>query len=335
MESVLVTGGAGFIGSNITEALLLRGYRVTVLDDLSSGSLENIDRLLPGKQFTFIRGSIFDSGLLRSVMKIYQITAICHQAALPSVTQSVLDPVKTLDTNITGTANLFDIAAEKGCRRVVFASSCAVYGDSPELPKREDMPLKPQSPYAVSKAAKEMLAKTFCGIHNMEIVALRYFNVYGKKQNPASDYAAVIPAFIARALRNEPIPVEGDGLQTRDFVYVDDVVQANLLALSVNNIAGRCFNIASGTSTCILDLAKFILKITGSASALTHGAPRPADIRESRADIWSARRDLGYAPAYDIGRGLEDTVKWFRKECIRAAGPASPHTPRTEAQVAC
>lgn len=311
MESVLVTGGAGFIGSNIAETLLLQGDRVTVLDDLSSGSLDNIEHLLHNRNFTFIRGSIFDSGLLRSIMKIYQVTSISHQAAITSVSKSILDPVKTVETNITGTTNVFDIAAEKGCKRVVFASSCAVYGDAPALPIREDTALSPKSPYAVSKAAKEMLAKAFCGMHDVELVGLRYFNVYGRRQSPDSDYAAVIPTFVSKAIRNEPLPIEGNGLQTRDFVYIDDVVQANLLALTTDNVSGKCFNIANGSSISILDLAKSIINISGSTSSISYKPPRPGDIKESRADITGAGRELGYAPRYDIVKGLEQTIAWF------------------------
>jgi UDP-glucose 4-epimerase len=317
MESVLVTGGAGFIGSNIVEALLAQGNRVVVLDDLSSGRMDNIDHLLQNKQFTFIRGSVLDSGLLRSIMRTYQICGISHQAAIPSVMKSILEPVRTIEANIAGTANLFDIAAESGCRRVVFASSCAVYGDGPEPVKREDMPLKPLSPYAVSKAAKEMLAQNFCSLHNIKITGLRYFNVYGRRQDPASGYAAVMPTFITKALRNEPIPIEGDGAQTRDFVFVDDVVKANLLALKAENGAGRCFNIASGFSVSIRELATIITGIAGSRSDIIHMPGRPGDIKESRADIGSAMRELGYTPEYDIVRGIEQTVLWY-KQAYRA-----------------
>lgn len=331
MESILVTGGAGFIGSNIAEALLLQGHRVTVLDDLSSGSLENIDRLLHQKNFTFVRGTIFDRGLLRAIIRIYRISAISHQAAIPSVANSILDPVRTVETNITGTTNLFDIAADKGCKRVVFASSCAVYGDSSEMPKKEDMAISPKSPYAVTKAAKEMLARNFCSIHDMEIVGLRYFNVYGRRQSPDSDYAAVIPTFISKAIRNEQIPLEGDGLQTRDFVYIDDVVEANLLALRAANISGRCFNIAHGSSISILDLAKYIIKATRSTSILTHKPARPGDIRQSRADIREARRDLGFIPRYDIISGLEQTVNWFLKAYSPIAGTPLVAQPRIQA----
>ncbi len=319
MESILVTGGAGFIGSNIAEALLAQGYRVIVLDDLSSGRMENIDHLLHDENFTFIRGSILDSGLLRSIMRSYQICGISHQAAIPSVVKSILEPVKTMETNVAGTANLFDIAAESGCKRVVFASSCAVYGDGPEPVKREDMPLKPLSPYAVSKAAKEMLAKNYCDLRNISIVGLRYFNVYGRRQDPASGYAAVMPSFITKAIRNEPIPIDGDGDQTRDFVFVDDVVKANLLVLRAENGAGRCFNIASGFSISIRELATIITEVAGSQSTIIHKPERPGDIKESRADIGNAMRDLGYTPEYDIVRGLEQTVLWY-KQAYRAPG---------------
>ena len=313
MESILVTGGAGFIGSNIAEALLAQGYRVVVLDDLSSGRMENIDNLLQNKNFTFIRGSILDSGILRSIMRIHQISGISHQAAIPSVVKSILEPVKTMETNVAGTANLFDIAAESGCKRVVFASSCAVYGDGPEPVKREDTPLKPLSPYAVSKVAKEMLAKNYCDLHNIKIVGLRYFNVYGRRQDPASGYAAVMPSFITKAIRNEPIPIDGDGAQTRDFVFVDDVVKANLLALRAENSAGRCFNIASGNSISISELAGIITQIAGSQSTIIHKPARQGDIKRSSADIGNAIQDLGYAPDYDIVRGIERTVEWYRK----------------------
>ena len=208
MESVLVTGGAGFIGSNITEALLANGYRVVVLDDLSTGKMANILDLSGYDNLKFIKGSILESGLLRSIIKSERISLISHQAAISSVTKSIADPVKTMETNVAGTTNLFHIAAEYGCRRIVFASSSSIYGDAPELPKRETMAPCPKSPYAMSKAAKEMLSSVFSALYGTEIVGLRYFNVYGKRQDPASDYAAVIPKFIAKALENEPIPID-------------------------------------------------------------------------------------------------------------------------------
>jgi nucleoside-diphosphate-sugar epimerase len=312
VETTLVTGGAGFIGSNIAEALLKQGYRVVVMDDLSSGKRENIADLLDLDNFKFIQGSILDSGLLRSIMRTYQVQSISHQAAIPSVVKSIQDPVKTIEANIAGTANLFDIAAENHVKRIVFASSCAVYGDGAESPKQEDLPMRPLSPYAVSKAAKEMLARNFCSLHKMQIVGLRYFNVYGRRQDPTSGYAAVIPIFVMKAIKNEPIPVEGDGSQTRDFVYIDDVVRANLAALKAEDCAGRCFNIASGTSISIRELADMVTRVSGSRSAIVQKPARQGDIQESRADIAAAAQRLGYTSEYDITRGLEKTIAWYR-----------------------
>jgi UDP-glucose 4-epimerase len=312
MESVLVTGGAGFIGSNIAEALLAQGYRVVILDDLSTGKMGNVLGLEGNGNFKFVKGSILESGLLRSLIKTENISLISHQAAIPSVSKSVKDPVKTLETNTMGTANLFHIAAEYGCKRVVYASSSSIYGDTPQLPKTESMSFNPKSPYAISKVTKEMLASVFSDLYGIEVVGLRYFNVYGKKQDPSSDYAAVIPKFITRALKNEPIPIEGDGLQTRDFSYIDDVVHANLAALTQENISRMVFNIACGARISIVELAKKIIEIIGSQSQITHQAPRPGDIRDSLADIESAKKHLHFKPQYDVAKGLEKTVQWFK-----------------------
>jgi len=312
MESVLVTGGAGFIGSNITEALLLRGYRVVVLDDLSTGRMENILDIQGRDNLKFIQGSILDSGLLRSIIKSDGITRISHQAAVASVSKSIIDPVKTVETNVSGTANLFQIAAECGCKRIVFASSSSIYGDAPELPKREDMAPCPKSTYAMSKASKEMLGSVFSGLYNIEIVGLRYFNVYGRRQDPASDYAAVVPKFISKALGNEQVPIEGDGGQTRDFVYIDDVVNANLMALLNKNVCGSVFNIANGERTSILDLAKAIIEITGSTSEIVFKPARSGDIRDSVGDIKQAKEHLGFLKEYNIKKGIAETVAWYR-----------------------
>lgn len=323
METFLVTGGAGFIGSNIAHALAIRGDRVVVLDDLSSGRLENIDHLLHRRNFTFIRGSILDTGLLRSVLKTYQVSCICHQAANPSVAKSIIDPVRSIETNIMGTANVFDLASENCCRRIVFASSCAVYGCTPESPAREQAPINPGSPFAVTKAAKEMLAKNFSDLRAIEIIGLRYFNVYGRRQQYASDRAPVIPSYIIKALRNQPLPVDGDGLQTRDFVSVDDVVQANLQALAAKNISGRCFNIGSGTSVGLLQLAKMIIGLTGSSSSIVHRAARTGDVRNSLADINASREALGYSPAVAIEQGLRETIAWLRQKEMRQGLPGA------------
>ncbi len=320
METTLITGGAGFIGSNIADALLSQGQRVIVLDDLSSGKKENIAHLLDHDRFKFVQGTILDSGLLRYVMRTYQIENICHQAAIPSVVKSIQEPVKTMEANVSGTTNLFDIAAENHVRRIVFASSCAVYGDGPQNPKREDLSVSPLSPYAVSKAAKEMLARNFCNLHKMHIVGLRYFNVYGKRQDPTSGYAAVIPIFVTKAIRNEPLPIEGNGAQTRDFVYIDDVVKANLLALKAGDCAGKCFNIASGSSVSIRELAEMIIRISSSRSMLVNRPARQGDIQDSRADISAAGKDLAYTPLHDIAHGLEKTISWYRKALFGLPG---------------
>jgi nucleoside-diphosphate-sugar epimerase len=319
MESVLVTGGAGFIGSNITEALLMQGYRVVILDDLSTGKMENIFQIEEHDNLKFVKGSILDSGLLRSIIKSENISLISHQAAASSVSKSIADPVNTVETNIVGTTNLFQIASEHGCKRIVFASSSSIYGDAPELPKRETMVPCPKSPYAMSKAAKEMLGSIFSGLYNIEIIGLRYFNVYGRRQDPASDYAAVIPKFITKALLNELIPIEGDGGQTRDFIYINDVVNANIKALTGKAISGSVFNIAYGEQISILDLAKTILGITGSKSEIVFKPARIGDIRDSVGDIESAIKNLGYCRDFNIQQGLSETVAWYRnnlgKQC--------------------
>ncbi len=320
MESVLITGGAGFIGSNIAEALLARGYRVVILDDLSTGKMTNVLELERQGNLKFVKGSILDSGLLRSIIKSEQISLISHQAAIASVSKSIADPVKTMETNVAGTANVFHIASEYECNRIVFASSSSIYGDAPELPKRETMVPCPKSPYAMSKAAKEMLGNIFTGLYGIEIVGLRYFNVYGRRQDPASDYAAVIPKFIDSALRDEPITIEGDGCQTRDFIYIDDVVNANIKALTGKNGSGTVYNIANGEQTSILDLAKIILDLTNSNSEVVFKPARTGDIRDSLGDIEQAKQHLGFARTFDIRKGLAETVAWYRdrigKRCV-------------------
>ena len=312
MESVLVTGGAGFIGSNIAEALTGLGYRVVIVDDLSTGRMENILEIRERDSLKFIKGSILDGRLLRTTVREENISLICHQAAVPSVSKSIKDPMRTMEVNTTGTATVLQVAAECRCKRVVFASSSSVYGDTPELPKQEDMSLNPKSPYAVSKVSKEMLAGVFSSLYDVETVGLRYFNVYGRKQDPASDYAAVIPKFIFKALRNEDITIEGDGLQTRDFSYIDDVVAANISALTSKNIPRKVFNIAYGERISVMDLAGLIKESTGSASRIVYLPARPGDVRDSLADVGFARRHLSFAPQFNIRNGLAETIAWYR-----------------------
>lgn len=313
MESVLVTGGAGFIGSNIAEALLAQGYRVVVLDDLSTGKMENVLDIKREDNLKFVKGSILDRGLLRSLLKSENVKLISHQAAVSSVTKSIADPVATMETNVAGTTNIFHVAAEYGCRRIVFASSSSVYGDSPELPKRETMTPCPKSPYAMSKVAKELLGSVFSDLYGISIIGLRYFNVYGRRQDPASDYAAVIPKFISKALDNEPIPIEGDGGQTRDFIYIDDVVNANLGALTGNGVSGTVFNVGNGKQTSILELARTIIELTESKSEIVFKPKRAGDIQDSVGDIEHAQRNLGYRKTFNIRKGLAKTIFWYRE----------------------
>jgi UDP-N-acetylglucosamine/UDP-N-acetyl-alpha-D-glucosaminouronate 4-epimerase len=320
MESILVTGGAGFIGSNIAEALLAKGHRVVILDDLSTGKMENVLDIKQEDNLKFVKGSILDRGLLRSILKTENVSLISHQAAVSSVTKSIADPVATMETNVAGTTNLFHIAAECGCRRIVFASSSAVYGDTPELPKRETMTPCPKSPYAMSKVAKEMLGSIFSDLYGISIIGLRYFNVYGRRQDPASDYAAVIPKFIAKALDDETIPIDGDGGQTRDFIYIDDVVNANIAALTGNGVRGTVFNVGNGKQTSILELARTIVELTGSKSEIDFKPKRAGDIRDSVSDIEYSQKNLGYRRTFTIKKGLAETISWYRqrvcKECV-------------------
>jgi UDP-glucose 4-epimerase len=320
MESILVTGGAGFIGSNIAEALLAKGYRVVILDDLSTGKMENVLDIKLEDNLKFVKGNILDRGLLRSILKTEKISLISHQAAVSSVTKSIADPVATMEINVAGTTNLFHIAAECGCRRIVFASSSAIYGDAPELPKRETMTPSPKSPYAMSKFAKEMLGGIFSDLYGISIIGLRYFNVYGRRQDPASDYAAVIPKFISKALDDETIPIDGDGGQTRDFIYIDDVVNANLAALTGDSVRGTVFNVGNGKQTSILELARTIIELTGSKSEIDFKPKRAGDIRDSVSDIEYAQKNLGYRKTFTIKKGLAETISWYRqrvsKECV-------------------
>lgn len=310
---VLVTGGAGFIGSHISERLLSLGHEVTVLDDLSTGKLENIQVLMGHDRFHFCRGSILDLALLRELIQHRRIERVSHQAARPSVARSIEDPLATHEVNITGTLNILKAAHEAGCQRVVAASSSSIYGNTPVLPKREDMHYRPRSPYAASKVAGELYLQVFHAVYGLETVGLRYFNVYGPQQDPNSHYAAVIPKFIRLALNGEPLPIEGDGTQTRDFTYIDDVVSANLLSLTTPELHGECVNIGYGERTSILSLAETVIRQTRSASKIVYRDPRPGDVRDSLADISLAHSLLGYKPAFPLADGLVATIDWYRK----------------------
>jgi len=303
----LITGGAGFIGSHLADALA-GSHDLVLLDDLSTGKRENIRHLAGQGGVTFVRGSVTDLPLLREQME--EVDGVFHEAALVSVPRSVKDPVATNEANVTGTVKLLAAARDAGVKAVVFASSSSVYGESAVLPKREDMPMAPMSPYAVSKAAGEQYMRVFGDLYGIRTVSLRYFNVFGPRQDPGSPYAAVIPLFIARILRGDPPVVNGDGRQTRDFTFVRDVVQGNLRAMASG--ARGVFNIGGGRQVSVLDLARTIMDVTGKEVPVRHGEPRPGDIRDSVADISAARAAFGYEPRYTLRAGLEETIPWYR-----------------------
>ncbi|WP_342677117.1 SDR family oxidoreductase [Methanofollis sp. UBA420] len=300
----IVTGGAGFIGSHIAEALRDR-HEVVVIDDFSTGHPEN----LRGFDVTLVEGSVADLPLLQEIFA--GADGVFHQAAIASVPKSVADPLATHEANLTGTLNVLLAARDAGVRKVVLASSSAVYGESPELPKREGMLPEPLSPYAVSKLAGEHYAASFSRLYGLQAVCLRYFNVFGPRQDPSSPYSGVISIFADRILAGKPITIYGDGEQTRDFVYVADVVRANLRAMEGG--AEGVFNIARGRTTTLNALAETMMRAAGRTVEVRHAEARAGDIRHSCADIERAREILGWAPEWGLEDGLART--------IRAAGP--------------
>jgi nucleoside-diphosphate-sugar epimerase len=301
----IITGGAGFIGSHIAEAIA-GSHEVIIIDNYSSGKAENLARFSDNVQF--IEGSITDLPLLRDVFS--GADGIFHLAAIASVARSVDDPVATHQTNLTGTLNILLAARDCGVKKVVFSSSSAVYGDEPTLPKREDMPPVPLSPYAVSKLAGEYYCSVFNELFDVKTVSLRYFNVYGPRQDPQSEYAAVIPKFITRLLNHQAPLIFGDGKQTRDFVYVRDVVQANLLAMQGSTTG--TFNIGSGERIDLNTLARTLADLIEVDIPPVFEKPRSGDIRDSVSDITAAKKSLGYRTEYSLDRGLAETIAWFR-----------------------
>jgi nucleoside-diphosphate-sugar epimerase len=316
MPRYLVTGGAGFIGSNLVEALLRRGEEVVVLDDFSTGRRSNLQEALrarrPGApEPSIVEGDLRDPAAVRRALP--GVTHVLHQAALPSVQRSVEDPVSSHEVNAGGTLGLLVAARDAGVRRLVYASSSSVYGDSKELPKVETMSTGPLSPYAVSKLAGESYCRIFHSLYGLETVSLRYFNVFGPRQDPTSQYAAVIPNFVKAAVSGASPTVYGDGLQSRDFTYVDNAVEANLKACEAPAEAcGKAYNVACGVRTSLLDLLAILGRIVGAPLRPLHAAPRAGDVRHSLAGIEAARAGFGYAPAVDLEEGLRRTVAWFR-----------------------
>ncbi|MFB6345014.1 MAG: SDR family oxidoreductase [bacterium] len=304
-KSVVVTGGAGFIGSHLVDRCLERGWDVTVIDDLSIGDRRNMQSFRSDVQFHKV--DVRSNSLEKH---IEGADLIFHQAALPSVPRSFSSPVKSTDINILGTVNLFQAADQVGADRVVFASSSSVYGDKPELPKVETMSPDPQSPYAASKQSKEIFGRVYSEQFDLDVIGLRYFNVFGPRQNPNSDYAAVIPNFIQALLNGEQPVIYGDGEQSRDFTFVKDVVKANMLAAESAQ-PGTVYNVGYNQQMTINDLLYELRRITGSQIDPRYEAPRPGDVRHSRADSERLREDAGFEPDYEVEQGLRKTVEWF------------------------
>jgi nucleoside-diphosphate-sugar epimerase len=315
MANVLVTGGAGFIGSNLTEALLAQGHRVRVLDNFSTGKKENLkfDEEYPSLEI--IDGDIRDPGTCQKAME--EIDDVFHQAAFPSVQQSIEDPLTSNSVNVEGTLNILVAAREAGAKRLIYASSCAVYGDTPALPEGEELSPNPLSPYALQKYIGEEYCRLFFQLYGLETVSLRYFNIFGPKQDPASLYSAVIPRFIDALLDGRPPVVFGDGEQSRDFTFIDNVVQANLLAMTAGFGHGEAVNIACGKETSLNQLIALLKKILGSKVSPIYRGPVKGDVRHSLADIRKGRRLLNYDPQIGMEAGLEKTVEYFRRKRAR------------------
>jgi nucleoside-diphosphate-sugar epimerase len=316
-RTALVTGGAGFIGSHLADRLLEDGWTVRLLDDFSSGREENLAG--PAAEAELLRGDVRDRALLDRALA--GVDVVFHEAAVPSVPRSVAEPERTHDVNATGTLRLLEASRHAGVRRVVFAASSSAYGDTPELPKVESMPPRPLSPYALQKYTGEQYCRLYTQLYGLETVALRYFNVFGPRQDPASEYAAVIPRFVTACLEGRAPHIYGDGGQTRDFTYVADAVQANLLAADAPGATGAVVNVAGGRRTSLNQLLAAIRELTGAGVAAIHEPARSGDVRDSLADLGLAEALLGYRPAVELREGLAHTVEHFRKR--RAGGTAT------------
>jgi len=309
----LVTGGAGFIGSHIAQALLKEGQSVRILDNFSSGKRENIAELtrqFGQDQLEVVEGDVRDASRVNEAVSGIEI--IFHEAAFVSVPQSMDEPQECFDVNLTGTSLLFDAARRAGVRRAVVASSAAVYGESDALPSVEETPLMPKSPYAVSKRVNEMYAELFTNSFNFEVVALRYFNVYGPRQRPDSMYAAAVPIFARRLMDGKPITIFGDGGQTRDLINVRDIVRANIVASEHPNAAGKVFNICTGIETRLLDLLEVLYDLFPNAPQPEFAAPRAGDLYRSVGSPQKAAEVMGFRAQVSLEDGLKETVAWMR-----------------------
>jgi len=307
-EACLVTGGAGFIGSALVRKLLKEGKKVRVIDNLSTGNISNLEDILG--RIEFLERDIRDLDAVQEACK--GIIYVFHQAAIPSVPRSIENPIESNQSNVDGTLNVLVAARNKGVKRVIYAGSSSVYGDTPALPKKEDMKPNPLSPYALTKLTGEYYCKVFSSVYGLETVTTRYFNVFGPRQNPESQYAAVIPKFIDAFLKGVKPVIFGDGEQTRDFTFVDNVVYANLLCSRAERTKGEVINVATSSRVSLNELIKILKEITGKEIDPVYTDPRKGDIKHSLADISKAEKMIGYRPLVDLREGLIQTVQWVK-----------------------
>jgi len=312
MEKFLVTGGAGFIGSNICRKLVSEGCFVRVVDNLLTGKKSNLADIID--KIEFIEADMGDEEVARAAMK--DIDVVLHQGALPSVPRSVDDPAATHKHCVDATFTLLLAARDAGIKRFVYASSSSAYGDTPTLPKVETMPPSPLSPYAAGKLAGEYYCSVFCEVFGLETISLRYFNVFGPYQDPTSQYAAAIPAFVTAILKDQPPTVFGDGEQSRDFTYVDNVVEANLLAARVEHTAGQVVNIACGKAVTVNAIIALINELVGKNIKPIYDPPRPGDVKHSLADVTLAQNLIGFKPTVPFKQGLRKAIEWYRENLI-------------------
>ena len=318
-KSILVTGGAGFIGSNLCEALLEKGNKVVCLDNFATGKKENINEFLEDPNFILVEGDIRK---LEDCLKASKdVDYVLHQAALGSVPRSIKDPINSNDVNVTGFLNMLVASRDNGVKRFIFAASSSTYGDSESMPKVEDFIGKPLSPYAITKYVNELYADIFSKTYGLETIGLRYFNVFGRKQDPNGSYAAVIPKFVSQLIKGESLTINGDGNYSRDFTYIDNVIQANLLSLVTNNdkAINTIYNVAYGERNTLNDLVAYLKEYLSefdtkiSTVEVTHGPNRTGDIPHSHACVEKAKKLLNYNPQFNLQKGLKEAVKWYWK----------------------
>lgn len=310
MPRALVTGGAGFIGSHLVEGLLAKGYEVRVLDNFATGHRDNIKHL--SDKIELLEGDVCNLTTVRFALK--KVDVVFHQAALPSVPRSVKNPLESNEVNIAGTLNVLLAARDEGIKRVVYASSSSVYGNTATLPKIETMTPDPLSPYAIGKLTSELYAKSFNNLYGLSTIGLRYFNVFGPRQDPTTQYAGVIAKFISCAIAGKPFPVNGDGEQTRDFTYVENVVNANILAGEANFDGAPIINIACGIRISLNQIIDMLNELTRQNLAAQYGPDRIGDVRHSHASLEQAQKIIGFQPKVDMLEGLRRTLEWYRQK---------------------